>query len=112
VPFSDIRSRSTIRADDCSKRCSGTWRPKEKVATGTIVDATIINAPCSAKNADKARDQEMHQTRKGKQWYFGLKGILVSTAGPSLFMRWWSRQPMSPTARYCLICCMGKTRVG
>jgi hypothetical protein len=36
-----------------------------KVATGTIVDATIINAPSSTKNADKARDPEMHQTKKG-----------------------------------------------
>jgi transposase, IS5 family len=35
-----------------------------KVATGTIVDATIINAPSSTKNADKARDPEMHQTKK------------------------------------------------
>jgi IS5 family transposase len=45
-----------------------------KVATGTIVDATIINAPSSTKNADKARDPEMHQTKKGNQWYFGMKG--------------------------------------
>jgi len=44
-----------------------------KIATGTIVDATIINAPSSAKNADKARDPEMHQTKKGNQWYFGMK---------------------------------------
>ncbi|OQC07511.1 MAG: hypothetical protein BWX79_01867 [Alphaproteobacteria bacterium ADurb.Bin100] len=36
-----------------------------KVNTGTIVDATIIDAPSSAKNADKARDPEMHQIRKG-----------------------------------------------
>src|SRR4029077_1232836 len=35
-----------------------------KVATGTIVDATIISAPSSTKNADKARDPEMHQTKK------------------------------------------------
>lgn len=41
--------------------------------TGTIVDATIINAPSSTKNAERARDPEMHQTRKGKQWYFGMK---------------------------------------
>jgi IS5 family transposase len=40
-----------------------------KVATGTIVDATIINAPSSTKNADKARDPEMRQTKKGNQWY-------------------------------------------
>jgi DNA polymerase len=38
-----------------------------KVATGTIVDATIINAPSSTKNADKARDPEMHQTKKGTE---------------------------------------------
>jgi IS5 family transposase len=44
-----------------------------KVKTGTIVDATIIGAPSSTKNADKARDPEMHQTRKGQQWYFGMK---------------------------------------
>jgi transposase, IS5 family len=41
--------------------------------TGTIVDATLIGAPSSTKNADKARDPEMHQTRKGQQWYFGMK---------------------------------------
>ena len=44
-----------------------------KVNTGTIVDATIIGAPSSTKNADKQRDPEMHQTRKGQQWYFGMK---------------------------------------
>ena len=41
--------------------------------SGTIVDATIINAPSSTKNAKAQRDPEMHQTRKGKQWYFGMK---------------------------------------
>jgi IS5 family transposase len=40
---------------------------------GTIVEATIIHAPSSTKNAAKARDPEMHQTRKGQQWYFGMK---------------------------------------
>jgi IS5 family transposase len=44
-----------------------------KVSTGTIVDATIISAPSSTKNADKQRDPEMHQTKKGNQWYFGMK---------------------------------------
>jgi transposase, IS5 family len=44
-----------------------------KVSTGTIVDATIINAPSSTKNAEKARDPDMHQTKKGNQWYFGMK---------------------------------------
>ena len=44
-----------------------------QVSTGTIVDATIIDAPSSTKNKDKARDPEMHQTKKGNQWYFGMK---------------------------------------
>lgn len=41
--------------------------------SGTIVDATILNAPTSTKNATKTRDPEMRQTRKGNQWYFGMK---------------------------------------
>ena len=40
---------------------------------GTIVDATIINAPSSTKNHDNTRDKEMKQTKKGNQWYFGMK---------------------------------------
>lgn len=40
---------------------------------GSIVDATIIAAPSSTKNADGERDPEMHQTKKGNQWYFGMK---------------------------------------
>jgi transposase, IS5 family len=43
------------------------------LASGTIVDATIIHAPSSTKNAEKQRDPEMKQTRKGRQWYFGMK---------------------------------------
>ena len=44
-----------------------------KIARGTIVDATIIGAPSSTKNKAGARDPEMHQTAKGRQWYFGMK---------------------------------------
>ena len=40
---------------------------------GTIIDATLIAAPSSTKNKKGERDPEMHQTRKGKQWYFGMK---------------------------------------
>ena len=40
---------------------------------GTLVDATLIAAPPSTKNHEKKRDPEMHQTRKGQQWYFGMK---------------------------------------
>lgn len=53
-----------------------------KLSRGTIVDATIIAAAPSTKNQAKARDPEMHQTRKGNQWYFGMKahvGVDVHT---------------------------------
>lgn len=51
---------------------------------GTIVDATIINAPSSTKNAEKARDPEMHQTKKGNQYYFGMKCHAGVDAGTGL----------------------------
>ena len=44
-----------------------------RITTGTIVDATIIHAPSSTRNQSGERDPEMHQTRKGNQWYFGMK---------------------------------------
>ncbi|MGL5824620.1 MAG: IS5 family transposase [Nocardioides sp.] len=48
---------------------------------GSIVDATIIAAPSSTKNAPSTRDPQMHQTRKGNQWYFGMKAHIGSDAG-------------------------------
>jgi transposase, IS5 family len=51
---------------------------------GTIVDATIIAAPPSTKNAKKERDPEMHQTRKGQEWYFGMKAHIGVDADSGL----------------------------
>ncbi|HLS00724.1 MAG TPA: IS5 family transposase [Beutenbergiaceae bacterium] len=48
---------------------------------GSIVDATIIAAPCSTKNTAGKRDPEMHQTKKGNQWYFGMKAHAGVDAG-------------------------------
>jgi IS5 family transposase len=48
---------------------------------GSIVDATIIAAPSSTKNATGTRDPEMHQTKKGNQWYFGMKAHIGVDAG-------------------------------
>lgn len=42
----------------------------------TAIDATLIPAPCSTKNKDKARDPEMHSSQKGNQWYFGMKALI------------------------------------
>jgi transposase, IS5 family len=47
-----------------------------RITTGTIVDATIIHAPSSTKNREQKRDGEMHPTKKGNQWYFGMKAHL------------------------------------
>ena len=48
---------------------------------GSIVDATIIAAPSSTKNASGTRDPQMHQTKKGNQWYFGMKAHIGVDAG-------------------------------
>jgi IS5 family transposase len=55
-----------------------------KIATGTIVDATIIHAPSSTKNEKKERDPAMRQTRKGNQWYFGLKAHIGMDSNESV----------------------------
>ena len=51
---------------------------------GTIVDATIIAAPSSTKNKEKSRDPEMHQTKKGNQWHFGMKAHIGVDAASGL----------------------------
>ncbi len=52
--------------------------------TGTVVDATIIAAPSSTKNKDGERDREMHQTKKGRQWHFGMKAHIGVDADSGL----------------------------
>ena len=51
---------------------------------GTIVDATIIHAPCSTKNKESKRDPEMHQTKKGNQYFFGMKAHIGANAESGL----------------------------
>ena len=51
---------------------------------GTVVDATLIAAPTSTKNKDKARDPEMHSSKKGNQWYFGMKAHIGVDADAGL----------------------------
>ena len=52
--------------------------------TGTIVDATLIAAPSSTKNSTKSRDPEMHQSKKGNQWHFGMKAHIGVDADSGL----------------------------
>ncbi len=51
---------------------------------GTVVDATLIAAPSSTKNADGERDPEMHQTKKGNNYYFGMKAHISADAESGL----------------------------
>ena len=76
---------------------------------GTIVDATLIAAPPSTKNRDRARDPDMHQARKGKQWHFGMKAHIgvdldsglvhtVLTTPAGLFRRYHTVSGRTPTS--------------
>ena len=60
---------------------------------GTIVDATIIEAPSSTKNKDGARDPEMHQTKKGIEWHFSMKAHIGVDADSGLWPIRWSTLP-------------------
>ena len=72
--------------------------------SGTIVDATIIAAPSSTKNAAQARDPEMKQTRKGNAWHFGMKlhvGTDLKGRVHSLTATHAARRRHHPAARSC-----------
>src|SRR5437588_12670390 len=64
-----------------------------RITTGTIVDATILHAPTSTKNREQQRDPEMHQTKKGKQWYFGMKAHVGVDSRRRSSTRRWRRRP-------------------
>jgi IS5 family transposase len=65
-----------------------------KLSGGTIVDATLIEAPSSTQNREKARDPEMHSTKKGNQWYFGRKAPIGSDSRTGIV------HPVSVTAAH------------
>ena len=54
------------------------------IKKGTLVDATIIDAPSATKNKERQRDPEMHQTKEGNQWYFGMKAHIGVDMGSGL----------------------------
>ena len=70
---------------------------------GTIVDATIIAAPSSTKNATGTRDPEMKQTRKGKNWHFGMK-LHIGTDRRGIVHSLVAHTLRRPTVRSCPIC--------
>jgi IS5 family transposase len=75
--LSDPQAEDTIYDSESMRRFARVELGDEErglfLRSGTIVDATIIAAPSSTKNAQRARDPEMKQTRKGKSWHFGMK---------------------------------------
>jgi IS5 family transposase len=76
---------------------------------GTIVDATLIAAPPSTKNKEGERDPDMHQAKKGKQWYFGMKahiGVDAHTGSGSFDCRHGGER--FPTLARRTSCCMVK----
>jgi IS5 family transposase len=79
------------------------------IRISTIVDATIIHAPSSTKNSTGERDPEMHQTKKGKQWYFGAKVHIGVTAGRRSCIRCVLRRPAWRTNICCPTYCTAKS---
>jgi IS5 family transposase len=73
-----LRFRHLLEANDLSLQLLATINATlatkgRMLKTGTVVDATLIAAPSSTKNSSGERDPEMHQTKKGNQWHFGMK---------------------------------------
>jgi IS5 family transposase len=73
-----LRFRHLLEANDLSQQLLATINATLAtkglmLKTGTVVDATLIAAPSSTKNNSGERDPEMHQTKKGNQWHFGMK---------------------------------------
>jgi len=73
-----LRFRHMLEAHNLSEQILGTVNAMSSangllLKQGTVVDATLIAAPSSTKNQDGKRDPEMHQTKKGNQWHFGMK---------------------------------------
>src|SRR6202790_4701843 len=75
---------------------------------GTMVDATLINAPTSTKNRDKARDPEMHQTKKRNQGYKGIRPPWALTLSRAWCTAHTTRRPTSLMWHTPMRCCMVK----
>jgi len=81
------------------------------VKRGTMVDATIIAAPSSTKNSSGERDPEMHQTKKGNNWHFGMKAHIAPTPIRDWCIRSSRRPPMNPMSSRWTSCFMARRRL-
>jgi transposase, IS5 family len=77
-------TRSFTLAAQASRWVGRTLTKGLLLKRGSIVDATIIAAPSSTKNSQGERDPEMHQTKKGNQWHFGMKEHIAVDADSGL----------------------------
>ncbi|MGF6735740.1 transposase [Paraburkholderia youngii] len=75
---------------------------------GSAVDATLISAPTSTKNGSGTRDPEMHQTKKGNQWYFGMKAHVGVDAESGLVQRSSAQPPTFMTSMRPKRCCTAR----
>jgi IS5 family transposase len=80
--ISDARSKQPPVGPSALER--GTEAKGLLLKSGTVVDATLIAAPSSTKNSSGERDPEMHQTKKGNQWHFGMKAYIGVDADSGL----------------------------
>ncbi|XJG74296.1 IS5 family transposase (plasmid) [Escherichia coli] len=78
---------------------------------GTLVDATIIEAPSSTKNKEQQRDPEMHQTKKGNQWHFGMKAHIGVDANSGLTHSLVTTAATSMTSISWVICFMERSNL-
>ena len=81
-----------------------------RLREGTIVDASIIEAPSSAKNRAKERDPEMHQTKKGNEWHFGMKVHIGVDQDTGLVHSLSTTRPTPMTLPRPTICCTAGKR--
>ena len=84
-----LRFRHLLEAHDLAPKVldtinAGLLERGLMLATGTVVDATLVAAPSSTKNKDGERDPEMHQAKKGNQWHFGMKAHIGVDADSGL----------------------------
>ncbi|ALS93542.1 hypothetical protein AXO1947_02210 [Xanthomonas oryzae pv. oryzae] len=96
VVRSTVQSRHLLERHDLARKLfnrvnAHLSREGQSLRGGTIVDATIIVAPSSTKNKDGERDPDMHQTKKGNRYYFGMKAHILAT--PRCAIAVWRRTP-------------------
>lgn len=75
-----------------------------------LLDATVIHAPSSTRSSTGTHDPEMHQVKKGNQWFFELKAHIGAEYGSVWWIPWRQRQPTSQMSRKFMRCCMAGRR--